>query len=258
MLGRLTKLRLFYTKDFPHDINISMIKNILIDLDDTILDFAKAERGAITNTFTLLDIEPTEELLKRYSEINDWHWKQLELQKMTRKEVMIGRFAMLFKEYGIDKSALDAQELYKQNLSRGHYFIPGALEFIKTLKQENYRLFIVSNGTSSIQHSRINSANITSYFENIFISEELGANKPSKEFFDQVFSKIHGITKEETIMIGDSLTSDIRGGENYQLTTIWFNPKHKENATLNTASPVHPDDEAATYTEMLNIIHNDN
>lgn len=251
-------MRLFYTKDFPHDINITMVKNILIDLDDTILDFAKAERFAITNTFTLLDIETTEEILRRYSEINDWHWKQLELQKMTRQEVMIGRFAMLFKEYDIDKSALEAQELYKQNLSIGHYFIPGALEFIQTLKQENYRLFIVSNGTSSIQHSRIDSANISCYFEDIFISEELGANKPTKEFFDQVFSKIPDITKEETIMIGDSLTSDIRGGKNYQLTTIWFNPKNKENTTLNTANPVHPDYEAATYTEMLNIIHNDN
>lgn len=79
-------------KQTTHDINFGMIKNILIDLDDTILNFTKAENVAIKKTFTELNIEPTIEILKRYSEINDWPWKQLELQKMASKEVMIGRF----------------------------------------------------------------------------------------------------------------------------------------------------------------------
>ncbi len=230
-----------------------MVKNILIDLDDTLLDFHKAERIAFSKSLNEMGIEPLPSMLDRYSEINLWHWMQLELGKLSRNEVLTGRYRKLFEEFEIDASAEDAQALYEHNLSIGHYFIPGAEELLDTLKG-NYRLFLASNGTATVQHSRIKSANIARYFDNLFISQEIGADKPSREFFERAFSKVPDIRKSDTVMIGDSLTSDIRGGENFGIETIWFNPKHKENYTLTTENPVHPSYETDALNKICGIL----
>lgn len=230
-----------------------MIRNIFLDLDDTILDFHKAEHLALSKSLKELGITPRPDILNRYSEINLWHWKQLELGRLTRNEVLIGRYRRLFEEFEIDASAEDAQALYEHNLSIGHYFMPGAEELLEKLHGK-YRLYIASNGTATVQHSRIKSANLARYFDDIFISQEIGADKPSHEFFERAFEKIPDARKSETVIMGDSLTSDIRGGENFGIETIWFNPKHKENYTLTTENPVHPSYEIDVLSEILNII----
>lgn len=201
-----------------------MIKNILFDLDNTIFDFDRAERTALEQTFLLLGIEPTGEKMKRYSEINDKHWKMLEQGEITRAQVLTGRFQMLFQELGENCSPDTAWKTYETLLRQQHFFIEGALELLEQLHQK-YDLYIVSNGTASVQEQRIADAKIAPYFKKIFISQTIGVNKPAKEFFERCFMEIPDFNREETIVIGDSLTSDIQGGNNAGIFTCWYNPK---------------------------------
>ena len=200
-----------------------MVEYLFLDLDDTILDFHKAEQVALSKTFREFGIEPTEEVLQRYHVINKWHWEQLELGKMTRAEVQTGRFHMLFEERGVaaDPAAVTAK--YMENLGIGHYFLPGAEETVELLSKQ-YRLFLASNGTASVQKGRMTSANLYRFFEQVFVSEEIGHNKPSRDFFETAFSRIPGFDPEKALMVGDSLSSDIKGGINAGIRTCWVNP----------------------------------
>ena len=227
-----------------------MIKNVLFDLDDTILDFGKAERDALSRAFTEKGIEPTDELLSRYSVINEEHWKRLEREEISRDEVKYGRFRQLFDEYGIAVSPVETADLYEEFLSHGHYFIDGAEALLSSLS-EKYRLYLVSNGTYSVQEGRLASSGIEKYFKGIFISEKVGYEKPKKEFFDVCFSHIPDFSKEETVIIGDSLTSDMLGGKNAGIKTVWFNRKGKTNTTDMTF-----DSTATSLFEIEDIIKN--
>ena len=204
-----------------------MIEFLLLDLDDTILDFHKAERIALSKTIRTFGAEPTETLLDRYHAINKWHWEQLELGTLTRDQVIVNRFGMLFQELGMAVDAAACAKSYETNLSIGHYFLPGAEEAVKRL-HEKYRLFLVSNGTATVQHSRLTSAGLYPYFEQVFISQEIGFNKPDKAYFDRCFARIPGFDPRKALMVGDSPTSDIRGGINAGIKTVWVNPKHKD------------------------------
>ncbi len=209
-----------------------MIEFLLLDLDDTILDFHKAERIALGKTLGELGLEPTDRVLSRYHTINKWHWEQLELGKMTRQEVLQNRFGALFGEFGIAADKAVCAKVYERNLSTGHYFLPGALKAVQNL-QKKYRLFLVSNGTASVQHGRMTSAGLYPYFEKVFVSQEIGHNKPDQAFFDACFARIPGFDREKAIIVGDSLTSDIRGGINAGIRTCWVNPtKEKARADI--------------------------
>ena len=197
---------------------------VLLDLDDTLLDFHKAESIAIARTFIHLGIQPEEALIRRYSEINLEQWKRLERCEITREQVLVGRFQILFDELGLNCSSREAKNAYENFLSQGHFFIPGAEKLLETLRGK-YRLFLCSNGTAVVQEGRLKSAGIGPYFEKIFISEELGFNKPSPEYFARCFARIPDFARDRTIMIGDSLTSDILGGINAGIRTCWFNPQ---------------------------------
>lgn len=202
-----------------------MIEFLLLDLDDTILDFHKAERIAIAKSIRDFGVEPTEAVLGRYHVINKWHWEQLELGKMTREEVLVGRFAMLFEEMGIAVNAVDVARAYEKNLAIGHYFLPGAEEAVDTLHKK-YRLFLVSNGTASVQKGRMTSANLYRFFEKVFVSQEIGHNKPAKAYFDACFAQIPDFDPAKAVIVGDSLSSDIQGGINAGIKTCWVNPSH--------------------------------
>ena len=201
-----------------------MFEFLFLDLDDTILDFHKAERIAIAKTIRNFGVEPTEEILHRYHLINKWHWEQLELGKLTRAEVLENRFGMLFQELGVDADKALCARVYERNLSQGHYFLPGAEEAVDRLSKK-YRLFLASNGTASVQKGRMTSANLYRFFEKVFVSQEIGHNKPSLEYFEAAFSQIPGFDKSKCLMVGDSLTSDIRGGINAGIKTCWVNPE---------------------------------
>ena len=204
-----------------------MIEFLLLDLDDTILDFHKAERIALSKTIRDFGLEPREEVLELYHKINKWHWEQLELGVMTRDQVLVGRFDRLFQELGMEVDAAACMKRYEHNLSIGHYFLPGAEEAVKKL-HEKYRLFLVSNGTATVQHGRLTSAGLYPYFEQVFISQNIGYNKPDKAYFDRCFERIPGFAPEKTLMMSNTLTSDIKGDINERLKTVWVNPTHKK------------------------------
>ncbi len=199
---------------------------ILLDLDDTILDFGKAEAAAISKTFTDLGIEPTEALLRRYSEINIAQWEAMERGELTRERVLLRRFELLFEELGFETDVQACEDRYRGYLGVGHYFIEGAEELLAYLAPK-YRLYIASNGVAETQYSRLKSAAIGHFFKEIFISETTGYHKPEKGYFDYCFARIPKFDPEKTLMIGDSLTGDILGGNNAGIQTCWFNPKHK-------------------------------
>ena len=202
-----------------------MIRNVLFDLDDTLFDFHKAEKIALTKTLVHFGIDPTKETLALYSTINAAHWKRLELGEISREEVKVGSRGLgdVYKRQPVKATAY-----YESMLAIGHYFMPGAPELLEELYRK-YRLYIVSNGTAKVQEGRIGSSGIAKYMDGIFISQILGANKPDKQFFDICFAEIPDFSLSETVIIGDSLSSDIKGGINAGITTVWFNPKGIEN-----------------------------
>lgn len=199
-----------------------MFEFLFIDLDDTVLDFKKTERTAIAQTLLEAGLDPTPEVCARYSQINALHWKKLELGELTRDQVLTGRFSMLFAEYGITGSADKTAFCYMQNLSKGYDMLPGAREALEGL-QKKYRLFLASNGTASVQAQRLKSAQLEKYFEKIFISQDIGFNKPAKEYFDCCFAQISNFDPKRAMIVGDSLSSDILGGQNAGIATCWVN-----------------------------------
>ena len=201
-----------------------MVKSIFLDLDDTILDFRRAERRAISETLRRFGIDPTPAVVDRYHELNRQQWELLEEGKLTRPQVLTRRFDLLFGELGVDRSSQEAQAAYEAQLSQGHFFMPGARELLETLAPR-YDLYLATNGTPVVQAGRIQSAGIAPYFKDIFISERLGANKPSPAFFQACFAAIPNFDPAAALVVGDSLTSDIRGARNVGLRSCWYNPE---------------------------------
>ena len=226
-----------------------MIKNLLIDLDDTIFDFHLAEKIALSKTLSGFGIEPSFDVVTAYSEINASLWRQLEAGTVTREQVLVGRFKILFSKLQILADAKEARRSYEKNLSKGHYFIDGAEQLLKKLYGSK-RLYLASNGTASVQRPRIDSSGIEKYFDGIFISEEVGFNKPDERFFEAIFNTIPEFKKEETLILGDSLTSDIKGGKNAGIKTCLFNPKGKD-----LCGEVKPDFEIRSLSELHPIIN---
>lgn len=203
-----------------------MIEFLFIDLDDTVLDFQKAERIALAKTLQTFGLEPEPAVLTRYNQINKGYWERLERKEVTREALLVDRFADLFAEYGIAVDPVQCARTYEKNLGTGHYFLPGAREAVESLSKK-YKLYLASNGTSHVQAGRIESADIARFFQDIFISQEIGINKPDREYFTRCFARIPGFALEKSMIVGDSLSSDILGGKQAGMRTCWVNPKGK-------------------------------
>lgn len=231
-----------------------MVRNIFLDLDDTVLDFTKAERIAVARTLEEFGLKAEDRVLDRYHILNLYQWKQLEKGLITREQVKVRRYENLFSEFGIEADAAAAAATYEKNLGIGHYFIPGAEAFLKWAA-ERYSLHMVSNGTATVQDQRIENAGIAGYFKGIYISEKLGKNKPSKEFFDLVFENIISdidckFSVRDSIIIGDSLTSDIKGGNGVGLRSVWFNMRGEKNDT-----DIIPDYTVKNFDELKGLLN---
>lgn len=225
-----------------------MFEYLFFDLDDTLLDFHKAESIAVAKAFRQVGVEPREELIRRYSVINSQYWQMLEEGKLTRQQVLVQRFAALFQELGLDADAHKCQEYYEEYLCVGHYFIDGAQEILDYLKPK-YRMFLASNGTARVQDARLKSSGIGEYMEDLFISERMGADKPTPEFFRRCFARIPGFDPDKALMIGDRLTSDIIGGSNAGIHTCWFNP-----GRLTAGKDIKIDYEIHSLLELKNFL----
>ena len=226
-----------------------MIKYVFLDLDDTILDFHAAEIVAIKDTLKRIFGYADDDLTKRYQVINKECWEKLERGEMSRDEVLVRRFDLLFAEYGITASSEETQALYSALLGKQHPFMEGAEMLLEEFQRiGRYQLYIASNGIHSVQKPRIEDSGIGKYFADIFISELIGANKPSPAFFEACFAKIDGFCHKECIIVGDSLTSDIQGGKNAGISTCWFNP---HGLTQNT---ILPDYEIKNLSELIPLL----
>ncbi len=226
-----------------------MIKNLFIDLDDTLFDFHRSEAKALSETFIALGITPTEENIALYSEINQRQWERLERGEAKREEILLKRFELLFAELGIkNRLPAEAQALYEKNLSETYFYIDGAEALLSKLS-DKYDIYIASNGTAVVQDRRIAISGIEKYVKKIFISQRVGYNKPAREFFDICFKSIENFKKEETIIVGDSLTSDILGGINVGVKTCLYNPKRKAGR-----EDIIPDYEITALEELVKIL----
>ena len=203
-----------------------MYEFLFLDADDTLLDFRKTERAAITESFSRFGLEPTDALITRYSAINQETWERMERGEITRQRVLIERFERLFSEIGADIDPQTFEDTYQYRLGQWSFLVEGAVEILEYLKPK-YKLYIASNGVAATQDSRFRAAGLSPWFDGIFISERVGSHKPEKEYFDRCFAQIPGFRHDRAIIVGDSLSSDVQGGKNAGIATCWFNYRNK-------------------------------
>ena len=209
---------------------MSKYKYLLWDIDGTVLDFLASESYAIKFLFNKFNIGIcTDEMLKQYSEINIKYWQKLERNELTKPEILVGRFREFFDKIGVDTSLAESFNLqYQVTLGDHIEFVLGAKENLLQEKGK-YTLVAVTNGTKIAQEKKLRLSGLDEIFDYIFISENVGVEKPNIEYFEHVFNSLGISDKREVLIIGDSLTSDMRGGDIAGIDTCWFNPNHKTN-----------------------------
>lgn len=204
-----------------------MVKAILWDVDGTLLDFLAAEKAAIRRLFGEFGLgECTDAMVARYSAINDGYWKRLERGEIAKKEVLIGRFREFFSELGIDPDLAEPfNARYQHALGDTVVYRDDSLNVVKAL-HGRVKQYVVSNGTIVAQTKKLERSGLGRWMNGIFLSEQLGAEKPNPAFFEKVFAALPDIPKKDMLIVGDSLTSDMRGGLLAGIPTCWYNPFH--------------------------------
>lgn len=201
---------------------------LLFDADNTLFDFDRANRAAFSAACASVGLAFSDELLRRYEVHNNACWTMFDRGEASKEFIVVERFRRLFAELGADASPEAANQTHLSTLAACSFPAPYSVEVCARLSQ-THRLFLVTNAVASVQRSRLAKAEIRPYIEAAFISEEAGAQKPMRAYFDYVFAHIDGITRDNCLVIGDSLTSDIQGANNYGLPCCWYNPKRADN-----------------------------
>jgi len=218
---------------------------LLFDLDDTLFDFAETERRALINSFQTFGLpNGLNDYRASYKEISKVLWDDLEQGRTTLAELKIERFKRLFSQHALDIDAELFGNTYVENLGREVHVIDGVEEMIKRVS--SHRLAILTNGFKDAQYARIGGSIFHDTFEAIITSEEAGTQKPQAEIFEYTFEKLQISDKSRVLMIGDSLSSDIQGGNHFGIDTCWFNPKAKENM-----SAIQPTYEIQTWADFV-------
>ncbi|WP_225418549.1 YjjG family noncanonical pyrimidine nucleotidase [Loigolactobacillus iwatensis] len=210
-----------------------MYTTLLFDLDDTLLDFKAAEKQALSSLFRELRLPLTQTIQQRYATLNTGLWQEYELGKITRETLLKTRFTLLFKQLDQKIDGVACEKRYRSYLSKGHALVPHASEICGILKQD-FHLEVATNGIAKMQLQRLADSGLDNYFERVFVSEEAGFQKPQLEFFNYIAQELPYFEKERTLIIGDSLTSDIAGGNRFGIDTCWFNPNLVTNQTSTT------------------------
>lgn len=201
---------------------------ILLDVDGTLLDFDQSEREGFGVVLRHYGLEDSPEAKERYHQINKEYWEAFEAGTMSREDVQTKRFERFFGEYGLHVRGREAEEIYREQLDKSAILIPFALKLCQYLSGK-YEIFVVSNGFSKTQHCRLKASGLYPYFKQVFVSEDTGSQKPQREFFDYCFSKMENPDRTKMLLVGDSLTSDIKGGNNAGVDTCWYNPEGSAN-----------------------------
>lgn len=202
---------------------------LLFDADNTLFDFDRANRIAFESACASAGLVYSDELLRRYEAHNNACWAMFDRGEKSKDFIVVERFRRFFAELGVDASPETANEAHLSTLATCSFPAPYSVEVCARLSQ-THRLFLVTNAVASVQRGRLAKAEIRPYIEAAFISEEAGAQKPTTAYFDYVFAHIDGITRDNCLVIGDSLSSDIQGANNYGLPCCWYNPKRAKNS----------------------------
>lgn len=205
---------------------------LLWDVDGTLLDFIAAEKAAVQTLFREFGLgECTDEMVERYSRINKEYWERLERGELSKPEILVRRFADFFASEGLDASkAPEFNEQYQVRLGDTVVFCDDSYELLSSLRGR-VKQYAVSNGTVVAQTRKLRRSGFDRLLDGVFLSEELGYEKPATEFFDRVFAAIGEPDRERVLIVGDSLTSDITGGNRAGIRTCWYNPKGEPNLT---------------------------
>lgn len=209
-----------------------MIKVILWDVDGTLLDFKQAEYAAIKKCFEIFNLgECTDEMIGRYSVINRKYWEKLERGEITKPEVLINRFVDFFRTENIQTDCAEEFNMeYQKQLGETICFCDNSYELLQSLKGK-VKQYAVTNGTKRAQDRKLKKSGLIDIFDGVFISEVVGCEKPGIEFFEHVWEQIGTYEKDEIMIVGDSLTSDMQGGNNADIVCCWYNPKGMKNET---------------------------
>jgi len=209
-----------------------MYKYLLFDADNTLLDFDAAEAQALRETLSLCPLGFSDEIHRRYHDINDQQWKKLERGETTREKLRIDRFALLYDEFGMDGELYSRETayLYTERLSQQGQLIDGAEDVLSELSKR-YECYIVTNGITEVQRSRMAKTPLEKYIKHSFISQEMGCAKPSPVFFEKVIEYIGDSDKSSYLVIGDSLTSDISGAHNFGIDSVYLSEKESDMPT---------------------------
>lgn len=207
---------------------VSEYEVFLFDADETLFDFSKAMEHSLKTAFSRLQIPFRDDYISQYQRVNLGFWKKLEKGEISKDEMKKQRMAAFFREAGIKEDSELMQVYYQEALNQSSFLLPDSLSVMKDLSKKK-KCYLVTNGFAEAQRGRLAASGLAPYFRQVFISEELHTQKPNKDFFDAVFSNIGEQYRKKSIIIGDSLTSDIRGGNNAGIATCWFNPHGAKN-----------------------------
>lgn len=205
-----------------------MIQILLWDLDGTLLDFHAAESAAIKSLFGEFSLGScSEDMIRRYSQINEIYWQRLERNELPKSQVLIGRFEQFFQEIGVPQAlASEFNRQYQLRLGDTIVYRDDSINIVKKFRGKVSQ-YVVSNGTIIAQNKKLLLSGLGKLMDGVFLSEEIGIEKPNRAFFDAVFDVIRPSSLSEVMIIGDSLTSDIQGGNNAGILTCWYNPDQK-------------------------------
>lgn len=201
-----------------------MIKAILLDVDNTLIDFNKSAEWSIRKCFEEYNLRFTDEIMPTFHRINDMVWHRLEKGELTKPELHRIRWQTIFNELGIKEDGPTFEQKFMEYVPQAGIPVDGAKKLLEYLS-ENYIICYASNSSKGQQDIKLTKADMLKYAKHLFISDEIGFAKPAKEFFDACMERLNNISKEEVMLIGDSLTADIAGGVNYGIKTVWFNFK---------------------------------
>ncbi len=228
--------------------NTKAYKAIFFDVDKTLLDFHKTEHYALDRAFAKANLPFSPKMRSYYLEMNGKLWERYERGEISRDTVFSTRFVHLFSKFGIAFDGQKMEQIYREELNLGHDLMPNAKEVVKRLSAQ-YPLYIVTNGSAQTQHKRLYDSGLKPYFSEIFISEQIGYRKPMTAFFAYCLAQLPHLQAKDILLVGDSLSSDILGGNRSGIDTCWMNAEQITNDTI--AIPTY---EIAALIELLPLL----
>lgn len=224
-------------------------KHLLFDLDHTLLDFNRGEEVALTQFLEFMNVEDIQAFKDVYRPLNQGMWKDLEKGLITKKELINTRFSKTFAHFGREVDGREMAHRYQEFIGKQGQIFEGADQLLKELVDRGYQLYAATNGVTYIQENRLLNSPIQSYFTQVFISEQMGTQKPAPDFYEKIAEQIGCLDMTSFLMIGDSLTADIQGANNVGMDSVWYNPEQ-----VSLTGPAQPTYTITNYQQLLDIL----